>query len=253
MQRRFTTMLKEFIIRIKDLISILSSKNVSVGISQKHQNAKTLNNPLPPLMPSFLNLRGCLRYFGTCLKNTKIKIVFCFLVSVLFIISVFRNHILYYCLKFKLPGNTRIDIMEYLSKSEIGVDLAINDLSNTSSVSRGGAFFILLWSNDKNTIKKLDQIITSDVSESNVIKNIEILCILVEKTSGSKKYMHKLYQLVKKADKYDNIPYWNYEIYYGRSCFLKYSNKYLTDKEILNLLDWPRNKDFPEEIDERFK
>ena len=204
-------------------------------------------------MPSFLNLRGYLCYLGTCLKNTKMKIVFCFLVSVLFIIYVFGNHILYYGLRFKLPGNTRIKIMEYLSKSEIGVDLAINDLSYTSSASRSGAFFILLWSNDEDTINKLDKIITSDISESNVIKKIEILCILIEKTGGNKKYMDKLYQLVKKADKHDDIPYWNYEVYYGRSCFLKYSNKYLTDDEILNLLDYPRNKDFPEELDERFK
>lgn len=205
------------------------------------------------LISHFPYMRGLTRPLGSRLKMSYIiKFIFCFFVCLL-VLYLFRYHILYYSLRFKLSDKASNMIIRHLSKSEVGVDLAINDLSNMSAASRFVSFFILLWSDDKDTMINLENALKSDISESNIVQIIEILCILIEKTSGDKEYMNRLYQLIWKADKWDSINCWPYERYRGRSFIIKYSAQYLTPEETIDLMSLPSNKDFPEELVERFE
>lgn len=185
-------------------------------------------------------------------KNNIILFSLCAILMILLLVA-YQYNILFFCLRYKLPSTTRIKIIEYLAESETGVDIAINDLLKGSPASRFGAFFILLWSNNERTTAKLDSIVKEEISETNIIQIMEALCILLEKTKGNEEYLNKLYELVKKADRYDNLPLWDFEKYYGRSIFLKYSDGKLSEEELSKLLTWPRDKDYPQEFDERFK
>lgn len=156
----------------------------------------------------------------------------------------YKEGILFQFLRYKIFDSISNRIISYLSSNKKGLNKAITDLSNTRAATRGGAFYILKDSPCLDLDDILHGIVFCSANESNIIQIIELSCVMLERT-GREEYLFRLYELVSDPHQFEMVNGYDYEIYLGRLCFLKFSENILTEQEFKLLAAWPRSSAYP--------